>query len=227
MDSIFGIGLPELFFIAILSLIILGPERLPGTLRQVAKAWGYTRNLGRELTAQFSEEFKDLQDLDPRKLLNELADEELAKDIKSLNDGMKKSTPASKAVSTTTKPSSTAAKSSTAKSSTAKSTTAKSSTAKSSATDATAKTTKPAPVPSTDGVKPPHSEAATTANAEAIPGDGDEKTILPPKQNEPAPPTGQSEAVKPAADEPTALTPVTTGAPVSVNGASDPAESAA
>jgi sec-independent protein translocase protein TatB len=222
MDSIFGIGLPELFFIAILSLIILGPERLPGTLRQVAKAWGYTRNLGRELTAQFSEEFKDLQDLDPRKLLNELADEELAKDIKSLNDGMKKSTPASKAVSTTTKPSSTAAKSSTAKS-----TTAKSSTAKSSATDATAKTTQPAPAPSTDGVEPPQSEAATTANAEAIPGDGDEKTILPPKQNEPAPPTGQSEAVKPAADEPTALTPVTTGAPVSVNGASDPAESAA
>ena len=45
--SFFGIGLPELIFIAIIALIVLGPERLPGTLREIAKMWGYVRNLSR------------------------------------------------------------------------------------------------------------------------------------------------------------------------------------
>ncbi|RIK43505.1 MAG: hypothetical protein DCC55_05500 [Chloroflexi bacterium] len=222
MDSIFGIGLPELFFIAILALIILGPERLPGTLRQIAKAWGYMRNIGRELTAQFSEEFKDLQDLNPRKLLNDLADEELAKDIKSLNANTKKTTPASKAVSTTPKPASTTA--------------AKSTTARTGATNTTTKTAKPAaaakasktspPATATDGAQPPaSSETAATAKAEAVTDDGDEKTILPSKQGEPAPSTGQDEVVQPVEASSADRAPVTSAATVSVNGASDPAES--
>ena len=32
MDGIFGIGPLELFFIAIIALIVLGPERLPNVL---------------------------------------------------------------------------------------------------------------------------------------------------------------------------------------------------
>jgi sec-independent protein translocase protein TatB len=220
MDSIFGIGLPELFFIAILSLIILGPERLPGTLRQVAKGWGYLRNLGRELTSQFSEEFKDLQDLNPRKLLNDLADEELAKDLKTLNENTGKKTTTAKAVSTTTKPASAA---------TAKATTTKASTA-----TGAAKATKPAPTPKAvetsptatgaDGVEPPPGKAAEAAKAEATTEDG-AKTILPPQQSEPAAPAGQPEAVKPVVDA-AGLAAVTNGAPISVNGASDTAESA-
>ena len=45
MDSFLGIGIAELFFIAILALVILGPERLPGALREVAKVIRYVRNL--------------------------------------------------------------------------------------------------------------------------------------------------------------------------------------
>jgi sec-independent protein translocase protein TatB len=172
MDSFLGIGLPELIFIAVLALIFLGPERLPETLRQIAKAWGYVRNLGRELTAQFSEEFKDLEDLNPRKLLNDLADEELAKDLKSLNANTNKRTAATKAVATTTKPgASTAAKTATA--------------AKSGAPAAATKVTKPAtavktseqqsPARNTEkSVAPPVSETAATADTTA----GGEQTIL-------------------------------------------------
>jgi sec-independent protein translocase protein TatB len=75
MDSFFGIGLAELFFIAVIALVVLGPKRLPETIRQVARAWGYVRNLSRELMAQFSEEFKALEEMNPRALLKELADE--------------------------------------------------------------------------------------------------------------------------------------------------------
>jgi sec-independent protein translocase protein TatB len=81
MESFFGIGLPELFVIAILALIILGPERLPGAIREVAKVFRYVRNLTTELSSQFGEEFKALEDLNPQKLLRELTEdpEETAK----------------------------------------------------------------------------------------------------------------------------------------------------
>ena len=75
MDNVFGIGLAELFFIAVIALVVLGPKRLPETIRQVVRAWGYVRNLSRELMAQFNEEFKALEEMNPRALLKELADE--------------------------------------------------------------------------------------------------------------------------------------------------------
>lgn len=139
MDSIFGIGLPELFFIAILALIILGPERLPGTLREIAKAWGYIRNLGRELTEQFGDEFKALEDLNPRKILNEMADEELAKDL-----GLKKPGPAQKKPATTTPAKTTAAKTTPAKPTPAKTTTAKTTPAKTATAETATATETPA-----------------------------------------------------------------------------------
>jgi sec-independent protein translocase protein TatB len=175
MDNILGIGLPELIFIAILALIFLGPERLPGTLRQIARAWGYARNLGRELTAQFSEEFKDLEDLNPRKLLNDLADEELAKDLKSLNANSKKSAATTKAAATTTKPGS---------SPTAKTTAGP--TARPSA--AATKVTKPVAAKTSEGQSangasvPPLSETAATADLSA---DG-ELSIAPSTAQRPA-----------------------------------------
>lgn len=148
MDSFFGIGLPELFFIAVLALIFLGPERLPSTLRQIAKAWGYMRNLGRELTSQFSEEFKALEDLNPRKILNEMADEEMAKDL-----GIKQANkPAAKPAAKTTTP---VAKTTTTK------TAAKTTPAKSTTTAA-----KPGEGSASSGVK-----QSTTANAADKPGD--------------------------------------------------------
>ncbi|MCB0096144.1 MAG: twin-arginine translocase subunit TatB [Caldilineaceae bacterium] len=71
MNSIFGIGLPELFFIAIIALIVLGPERLPGAIREVAKFLKQVRALGNELTSQFSEELAFLDEMNPRRILEE------------------------------------------------------------------------------------------------------------------------------------------------------------
>lgn len=73
MDGFLGIGLGELFFIAIIALIVLGPERLPSTLREIAKYWGYVRNLSGELMAQFSDELNALDEINPRKIFNEMA----------------------------------------------------------------------------------------------------------------------------------------------------------
>jgi sec-independent protein translocase protein TatB len=74
MDGIFGIGPLELLFIAILALIVLGPERLPGVMRELAKYIRQFRRVGSELTAQFSEELKVLDEINPRKILNDMTD---------------------------------------------------------------------------------------------------------------------------------------------------------
>ena len=86
--SFFGIGLPELIFIAIIALIVLGPERLPSTLREIAKMWGYVRNLTSELTSQFGDELKALDDINPQKIMREMvnsAEEEARKVMNSAN----------------------------------------------------------------------------------------------------------------------------------------------
>ena len=72
--SFFGIGLPELLFIVVIALIVLGPERLPSTMREIAKMWGYVRNLSRELTSQFGDELKALDDINPQKLMREMVE---------------------------------------------------------------------------------------------------------------------------------------------------------
>ncbi|MBV7328880.1 Sec-independent protein translocase protein TatB [Chloroflexi bacterium TSY] len=73
MDSfaLFGVGVPELFLIAIIALIILGPERLPQTLRQVAGFIRQLRIIANELTSQFGEELEVLDEMNPRKILEE------------------------------------------------------------------------------------------------------------------------------------------------------------
>lgn len=83
--SFFGIGLPELIFIAIIALIVLGPERLPGTMREIAKMWGYVRNLTRELTSQFGDELKALDDINPQKLMREMIDSAEEEARKTMN----------------------------------------------------------------------------------------------------------------------------------------------
>jgi sec-independent protein translocase protein TatB len=234
MDNFLGIGLPELFFIAVIALIILGPERLPSTLRQVAKAWGYVRNLGRELTSQFSDEFKALEDLDPRKILNEMADEELAKDLNIKLPGKKPTA--------TTKPTTNAVAKSTATPAKATTTTTKSTTSTTStsttSTGAKKTTSKPA-TPKPAATNPETSTEAAATNAEspvldttgatpAEPGapepqDGAEPTILPPKPAAPEAPA----AASPNGEPPAERNAVVNSATVSVNGASNPAESVA
>jgi sec-independent protein translocase protein TatB len=228
MDNIFGIGLPELFFIAILALIILGPERLPSTFRQIARYWGYMRNLGRELTSQFSEEFKALEDLNPRKLLNEMADEELAKEAKAKPPTTK---PATNTTASTKPP---ATKSTTTTSSTASkpaSSTA-SSTANKSTTTAKKTTTKPTPAAgqkANTGTDKPATESAAASTT------GAENTILPPPQEEASAPSTttngdapqlpkDSPALPPAEDAKTEPQMMISVAPASLNGNADSAE---
>lgn len=124
MDGFFGIGIGELILIAIIALIVLGPERLPGALREVAKFIRYIRNLSQELTSQFGDEFKALEDLDPRRILQDaiesVDEEETAKEeAAKKDDASAKSTTTSK--STTNQ--STSTKKSPAIKSTSKSTT--------------------------------------------------------------------------------------------------------
>lgn len=74
MDGILGVGPIEIIVIVVLALIFLGPERLPGTIREVAKFLKQMRAIGNELTSQFSEELKALDDFNPKKILAEVID---------------------------------------------------------------------------------------------------------------------------------------------------------
>ncbi len=74
MDSFFGIGLFELIMIAVVALLVLGPERLPGAMREVAKWIRQLRNLSSDFQSQFSEEFKMLDEINPRRIINEALD---------------------------------------------------------------------------------------------------------------------------------------------------------
>ena len=48
----FGIGLPELFLIFALALIVLGPDRLPQLARQIARYMGKLKRASEELKSQ-------------------------------------------------------------------------------------------------------------------------------------------------------------------------------
>jgi len=74
MDSFFGIGVMELFLIAIIALIVLGPERLPGAMRSIANFMRQLRELSNEFTSQFSEEIKMLEEMDPRRIVSDALD---------------------------------------------------------------------------------------------------------------------------------------------------------
>jgi sec-independent protein translocase protein TatB len=227
MDNIFGIGLPELFFIAILALIILGPERLPSTLRQLARYWGYMRNLGRELTSQFSEEFKALEDLNPRKILNEMADEEMAKETKARPTTTAVTKPATTNTTANAKPAATKSTTTGATASKPTTTTA-STTVKKPTTPATKTTNKPttaAGQKANTGKDKPATEPAVDAANTA------ENKILPPSPDEastpPVNPNGDLPSPSPAEEAKTEPQLMMSPVPASLNGNADPAENEA
>jgi sec-independent protein translocase protein TatB len=74
MDSFFGIGMFELVMIAVIALVVLGPERLPNAMREVAKWLKQLRQVSNEFQSQFSDELKILDELNPRRILNEAMD---------------------------------------------------------------------------------------------------------------------------------------------------------
>ena len=168
MDGFFGIGIQELVLIAIVALIVLGPERLPATFREIAKFIRQVRNMTNEFTTQFGDDFKALEDLDPRRILQrELAsidEEEQAKE----NTTKGKSTPA--------KPTTTTPKPTPAKATTAKTTT----TATSSTSTTTAKSTTTTAKPATATTPSSTTAAPSTSTEVAAPAQVEGSAVTPP-----------------------------------------------
>lgn len=223
MDGFFGIGIQELVLIAIVALIVLGPERLPATFREIAKFIRQVRNMTSEFTTQFGDDFKALEDLDPRRILQrELAsidEEEQAKEGTTKG----KSTPAK---TTTTTPKPTPAKATTPKTTTTATSSTSTTTAKSATT--TAKPTTATTPPSTTSSPSTTTEVAASAQAESSdvtpPSTTDSTVVTEPQdtsiaetENRIAPPT--LTAAKPEASEVSTepSTPVVSSA-VSTNG---------
>jgi sec-independent protein translocase protein TatB len=83
---VFGIGLPELMVIAIVAVVVFGPERLPEFARQAGRLVRQMRNLANSAQTQLREElgpeYADLRlaDLDPRQAIRKHILEALEED---------------------------------------------------------------------------------------------------------------------------------------------------
>jgi len=90
---VFGVGLPEMAVIALVAVLVFGPDRLPDLARQAGRFLRQLRNLANaardELREELGPEFSDLEltDLDPRTIvrkhiveaMREIDEEEAAK----------------------------------------------------------------------------------------------------------------------------------------------------
>lgn len=80
----FGVGIEELFVIAIVAVIMFGPERMPEMARQAARALhmlrGYARRAQDELRNELGPEYANLNlaDLNPREAIRRQIREALA-----------------------------------------------------------------------------------------------------------------------------------------------------
>ncbi len=61
----FGIGLPELLVIMAVALIVVGPDKLPGLARSVAKTLMELKQTAEEVKNSFHEETNSLSDIKP------------------------------------------------------------------------------------------------------------------------------------------------------------------
>jgi len=87
--NLFGIGLPEVIVIAVLAVIVLGPERLPEVAVQLARALRYLRGYATDATAQLRQEFGELtkEYEEMRQELQEFR-QSVRKDVASIGDEM-------------------------------------------------------------------------------------------------------------------------------------------
>ena len=58
--NLFGIGLPEIVLIAVIAVIVVGPQRLPEVAVQIARAIRYLRGYATDATAQIRAELDEL-----------------------------------------------------------------------------------------------------------------------------------------------------------------------
>jgi sec-independent protein translocase protein TatB len=227
MNSFFGIGFMELFFIAVLALIVLGPERLPGAIRELAKHARTIRNLSNELTSQFSEELQALDEINPQKILRELT-EDPAEEKKKSTTKAASTSPAAKSSTGTTKPASASKTTATAKSSEAKAATGDGRTNGTNASTNPQSTPEPA-----DGAEAETAQSESEAHdttPTSPPETETENSILPPEMQSTA-----EAAPKPADEAPAAAesTPIETalgsanGTGAASNGLPDKPEDAA
>lgn len=82
----FGIGLPELAVIALVAMIVLGPDRLPDVARQAGQMIRQVRRMARnardDLREELGPDYADLElrDLDPRNIVRKHVMEALAEE---------------------------------------------------------------------------------------------------------------------------------------------------
>jgi sec-independent protein translocase protein TatB len=96
---VFGIGLPELAVIAMVALIVFGPDRLPEFARQAGRFVRQMRNLAQnaqsELRRELGPDYADLKltDLDPRvairkHILEAIDDDDLPEPVRRSYDAL-------------------------------------------------------------------------------------------------------------------------------------------
>jgi sec-independent protein translocase protein TatB len=96
---VFGIGLPELAVIAVVALIVFGPDRLPEFARQAGRFVRQMRNLAQnaqsELRRELGPDYADLKltDLDPRvairkHILEAIDDDDLPEPVRRSYDAL-------------------------------------------------------------------------------------------------------------------------------------------
>ncbi len=83
----FGIGLPELVVIAIVAVVVFGPDRLPELAKQAGRFLRQVRNLAQtaqtQLRDELGPEYADLRltDLDPRQAIRKHILEAMDEDL--------------------------------------------------------------------------------------------------------------------------------------------------
>jgi sec-independent protein translocase protein TatB len=85
--NFYGVGLPEIILILVLTLIVVGPQRLPELAAQLARLVRQTRRYAGQVTSQLKYELGDVtQDYEAlRRELQQLR-QELTKQAKPLQD---------------------------------------------------------------------------------------------------------------------------------------------
>jgi Sec-independent protein translocase protein TatA len=93
MDSIFGIGLPELILILVIAGIVMGPERIGVTARWLGKTSAQLQAISRSFVSQLNAELDGITDADEIKgALQDMQDlrdqvEQLKKELISVSNG--------------------------------------------------------------------------------------------------------------------------------------------